>query len=162
METAAPAQPERPIVEGAAREQNQAKAAEVAAAAGLLGTNRRTPRELNRQDAKTPKNQNEPVEARGSAREQNALQPGTLSAEIALLSRAQQELRAGSPKEALALTREHAARFPDGMLKDERSGVEALARCALGQDRAQVWAEFERTAANSPLRARVRDACGVP
>jgi hypothetical protein len=84
---------------------------------------------------------------------------GTLSLELSLLARAQEALRGGNPHAALAIAREHRQRFARGSLRDERFGIEALARCALGHDGAEVVAELERLSPSSPLLARVRTAC---
>lgn len=85
----------------------------------------------------------------------------TLSAELRLLARAQRALRSGEASEALALAHEHAERFPDGALGEERAGIEALARCMLG-DRSQAAARsFLARAPSSPLSTRVRKECEI-
>jgi hypothetical protein len=86
---------------------------------------------------------------------------GTLGRELKLLGAAQAALRAGSPERALVLTAQHRASFPEGVMKEERLGIEALAGCALGRDyRAQAEA-FLKAAQSSPLRTRVQKACGI-
>lgn len=87
---------------------------------------------------------------------------GTLKAELALLGRAQAALRAGRYQEALSLTGEHRSQFPDGMMKEERMGVAALAACALSPERRQEAEVFLKQAASSPLAARVKKACNLP
>jgi hypothetical protein len=87
--------------------------------------------------------------------------PNELGAELALLNGAQWALRQGQPAQALSMAREHAARFPGGSLREERAGIEALARCALGHDGARVVQELEQSAPASPLMMRVRTACGA-
>jgi hypothetical protein len=87
--------------------------------------------------------------------------PGALAAELALLSRAQTALRTGKPREALELVREHEQRFARGSLSQERLGIAALSRCALGDDGAEVVRELSAAAPNSPMLQRVREACGV-
>lgn len=85
----------------------------------------------------------------------------SLKEELALLATAQQALREGNPKLALAKAEEHRARFPKGSLREERIGIEALSRCALGHDGADVVAALGKLSPNSPLLARARQACGL-
>jgi hypothetical protein len=100
-----------------------------------------------------------PKPARAGARPE--AEASSLTVELELLARAQQALRQGEAKQALELAREHAARFPNGGLRQERMGVEALARCALGHDGSQVVDELTGLSPDSPLLGRVRAACGV-
>lgn len=88
--------------------------------------------------------------------------PDTLGAELALLGRAQAALRAGRPAEAQALAAEHRATYPNGLMKEERMGVAALAECALSPDNRAEAKAFLAQSANSPLAARVRKACELP
>lgn len=85
-----------------------------------------------------------------------------LAEEVAILSRAGAELRAGRPEAALALVADHQRRFPSGMLAQERVAARAQALCALGRGR-DASAELKRLARmspNSPLEARARKVCG--
>lgn len=88
-----------------------------------------------------------------------ASNPYTLAEELALLSRAQTALRSGQPEQALQLVREHEQRFAQGALVQERLGITALARCALGGDTSQVVNDLSRAAPGSPMLERVREAC---
>ena len=90
-----------------------------------------------------------------------AVPSDTLRAELALLGRAQAALRAGRFQEAFALASEHRRTFPEGVMKEERMGVAALAECALSPQRGEAQA-FLKQAASSPLAARVRKACELP
>jgi hypothetical protein len=85
----------------------------------------------------------------------------TLALELSLLGDAQAALRAGQPERALALAREHQARFPAGVLREERLGIETLAECVLGRKEPARAQAFLRSAPESPLAARVRKACGL-
>lgn len=87
--------------------------------------------------------------------------PSTLGQELKMLAEAQAALRAGAPERALALVVQHRASFPDGVMKEERQGIEALASCALGRDYRAQAEQFLRSAQSSPLAARVRKACGL-
>lgn len=82
-----------------------------------------------------------------------------LAAELELLARAQAALRQNRPEQALALAHEHEARFAAGAMSEERRGVEALARCALGDVQHEVVAAFLSAAPSSPMAPRVREAC---
>jgi len=86
---------------------------------------------------------------------------GSLSAELRLLERAQRALREEQPERALALVHEHRTTFPAGALVEERSGIEAIARCMLGQGDDAARAFLAR-APGSPLAARVRKECTEP
>jgi RNA polymerase sigma factor (sigma-70 family) len=66
-----------------------------------------------------------------------------LTAELALLQRAQQALRDHQPTAALALLDEHALRFPQGQLVDERRAARVRALCAAGR-RDQALREAEQ------------------
>jgi hypothetical protein len=85
----------------------------------------------------------------------------TLGQELKMLAEAQAALRAGAPERALALAAQHRASFPDGVMKEERQGIEALAGCALGRDYRAQAEQFLQSAQSSPLAARVRKACGI-
>jgi hypothetical protein len=87
--------------------------------------------------------------------------PNTLALELSLLGEAQAALRAGQPERALALAREHQTRFPAGVLREERLGIETLSECMLGRQEPARAQAFLRTAPESPLAARVRKACGL-
>jgi hypothetical protein len=87
--------------------------------------------------------------------------PSTLGQELKLLAEAQAALRADAPQRALALVAQHRASFPNGVMKEERQGIEALASCALGRDYRAQAEQFLKSAQSSPLAARVRKACGI-
>ncbi len=86
----------------------------------------------------------------------------TLALELSLLAKAQEALRADNPSSALSLALEHKRRYPRGSLREERHGIEALARCALGHDGQQVLSQLQQVSPNSPLLERVRKACLKP
>lgn len=85
----------------------------------------------------------------------------SLAREVALLSRAGVELHAARPAAALEALDEHARRFPNGVLAQERAAARARALCALGRMReAQAeLARLTRAAPGSPLVARAAQAC---
>jgi hypothetical protein len=89
---------------------------------------------------------------------------GTLAEEVTLLARANEALAAGDPRRALALLKEHQARFPTSRLGQVRAVTRALSLCAAGQ-----LAEGRRAAEailqaqpGSPFAERLRSACGPP
>jgi len=86
---------------------------------------------------------------------------GSLQDELALIRAADAALRAGNPARALALTDEHARRFPRGALSEERAGMRILALCAMGNASSSGAAAFLASHAGSPLAPRIRTACGL-
>lgn len=79
--------------------------------------------------------------------------------EIELVERADETLRAGDARQALALTREHAARCPNGSFAQERERVAIEALALLGQNdemRARAKA-FEARFPSSPHVRRIRN-----
>jgi hypothetical protein len=83
--------------------------------------------------------------------------------EVAILSRATSQLRAGRPAEGLRLLEEHQRKFPNGRLTEERRAARIQALCALG-DRTAAEAELARlahAAPRSPHLARAKRACGI-
>ncbi len=88
--------------------------------------------------------------------------PATVAAEAELLRQADGAVKAGQPARALALLDEHAARFPNGILIEEREAERIVVLCALGRtDEARAAAsQFLRARPHSPLGRRVRESCG--
>jgi len=81
-----------------------------------------------------------------------------LAQEVALLSRATSELRAGRAANALKSLDEHQRKFPNGVLGVERRAVRAQALCALkrvGEGRA----ELAHLAPQSPAAGRAKQLC---
>ena len=86
----------------------------------------------------------------------------TLEEELLLMQQAQSALGSGQPGKALVLLDEHAARFPNGTLSEERAGARVLALCALHRGDAKKAGEaFLVAHPTSPLAARVRTACDL-
>ena len=67
-------------------------------------------------------------------------------------------LRAGDSASALRLADEHAKKYPNGVLVEEREGGRAIARCMSGS-RSSADA-FLAAHPRSPMRARIVAACG--
>lgn len=88
----------------------------------------------------------------------------SLAEETALLQSARAALGNGDAHGALALLREHARTYPNGVLVEERLASQVFASCALGEraNAARAAAELIRRAPASPLRARVLDSCAGP
>lgn len=87
--------------------------------------------------------------------------PDDLSRDNAVLSAALAAEGADDHARALALTDEHARRFPDSVQSDVRAAIRAEALCGLGkaaQARAEVHLLLERDP-STPLANRLRDAC---
>lgn len=72
----------------------------------------------------------------------------TLAEEVALVGAAQRSLRDGSPGEALRTLATHAARYPNGALREDRMALQVLASCAVGDlpKARTIRAELERLA----------------
>jgi hypothetical protein len=81
--------------------------------------------------------------------------------EAALLRVADQALRGGDSSRALSLLREHAQRFPSGILREERSAELVSTLCRLGRSaEARREAElFLSRTPDSPLASNVRASC---
>jgi hypothetical protein len=86
-----------------------------------------------------------------------------LAQEVAILSRASAELRAGRPAAALKALDEHQREFPGGVLAQERTAARIQALCALGRKKEaeSELARLTRTSPSSPHVARARKACGL-
>jgi hypothetical protein len=81
-----------------------------------------------------------------------------LAAEVAILSRATHDLRAGYPAEALKALDEYCRRFPKGLLNDEQQAARAQSLCGLGRfDEAKR--KIARLSEESPLAIRARQFC---
>jgi hypothetical protein len=82
----------------------------------------------------------------------------SLAAEVAILSRATRDLRAGRPAEALKALDEYRRKFPKGLLSEEHRAARAQALCALGRfDEAN--AKLAELTPKSPLAARAKQFC---
>jgi len=86
-----------------------------------------------------------------------------LAEEVALLSRAETELRAGRPSKALVTLSEHQRKFPRGALAEERAAARIQALCALGRNdeaNAQLT-QLLHISPNSAHEGRARQACST-
>jgi hypothetical protein len=85
----------------------------------------------------------------------------SLDPELTVLRRAQEDLRAGLPAQALRRLADYDLRFGKGALEEERRAVAAIAFCQVDPGpAAKAQAErFLRTAPESPLAERVRSTC---
>ena len=86
---------------------------------------------------------------------------GSVAAEVAILRRVSAALRSGDPKGALAAVGEHARRFPNGALSEERDTERIVALCALGRrdDAARATERFDRAYPSSSHESTIRAAC---
>lgn len=85
-------------------------------------------------------------------------QQDRLAQEVALLSRATSDLRAGRAGAALKLLDEHQRKFPNGMLTVERRAVRAQALCSLKRV-SEGRAELSQLAPQSPAAGRAKQLC---
>jgi len=103
-----------------------------------------------------PSSSSRPVELQKAPRSRDGL-----AEEVVLLSRAQTELRAGRPANALLALNEHQRKFPRGTLAEERTAARIQALCALGRTD-EANAQLKQLASISPNSAhqeRARQAC---
>jgi type IV secretory pathway VirB10-like protein len=81
-----------------------------------------------------------------------------LAAEVAILSRATRDLRAGRPAEALTALDEYRRKFPKGVLSEEQRAGRAQALCALGRfDEANE--KLAGLVPQSPLAVQAKQFC---
>jgi hypothetical protein len=101
------------------------------------------------------------VPSTGARVETGRAPASTLAAETALLEGARAALGRGDSEAALRALSEHAQRFPQGALVEERLASQVFAFCGLGRraDAARAAAELLRRAPASPLRGRVQASC---
>jgi len=83
-----------------------------------------------------------------------------LAAEVAILSRATRDLRAGRPAEALKALDEYRRKFPKGLLGEEQRAARAQTLCALGRfDEANE--KLAGLTPQSPLAVQARQFCAA-
>jgi hypothetical protein len=87
--------------------------------------------------------------------------PPSIKDETALLLNAQAAIREGDATRALSLLDDHAKRFPEGALAEERDASRVLALCAANRkDEARKEGQaFLATHPKSPAATRVRSSC---
>jgi hypothetical protein len=83
-----------------------------------------------------------------------------LAEEVALISRAQSEISASRPDNALRVLDDHERKFPSGILTEERIAARVQAYCALGRT-TEATAQLERLSPSSLHNRRQSQAvCG--
>jgi TolA-binding protein len=84
-----------------------------------------------------------------------------LAEEVAILSQAAKDLRAGRAANALSALNEHQKKFPNGLLAQERRAARAEALCSLGRytEAQSELATLSRTAPQSPLTLQAQARC---
>jgi hypothetical protein len=84
-----------------------------------------------------------------------------LAEEVAILSQAAKDLRAGHAATALSALNEHQKKFPSGLLTQERRAARAEALCSLGRfaEAENELSTLVRTAPQSPLTVRAQQRC---
>lgn len=98
---------------------------------------------------------------RAAAPRSGAAASSNLTEETRLLARARARLRAGSPADALPPLAEHARRFPDGQLAEDRLVLQAQALCESGDVKAgsKTAAALRKAFPRSSHLPRVTRAC---
>ena len=84
-----------------------------------------------------------------------------LAEEVAILSQAAKDLRAGRAADALGALNEHQRKFPNGLLTQERRAARAEALCSLGRfgEAQSELSTLVRSAPQSPLTVRAQERC---
>jgi hypothetical protein len=97
----------------------------------------------------------------GAQVEEPSVSTPMLDAELALVRRAHTALIEGHAEEALAALDEHASRFPDGVLAEDRAAQRIFALCALGRSGAaqEEGRRFVSSHPQSPHVAAIRGSC---
>ncbi len=104
-----------------------------------------------------------PTKSRPVAAPQRRRTTADLEGEARLLEEADAELRAGNAQAALRPLAEHAARYPNGALSEEREGIRAIALCRGGRTLEGTAAAERLLSATrkTALASRVRTACNI-
>jgi hypothetical protein len=81
--------------------------------------------------------------------------------ELSLLHQALAASRSGNAESALDLARQHAQRYPNSRLRNERDAIEVRSLCALGRaiDAKKIADRLRARAPNSPVSAALQDSC---
>lgn len=87
-----------------------------------------------------------------------------LAEELRLMRAASSALSSDDIPRTLNLLSQHADRFPDGALREERRALRVISLCKQGRSHFALVErdEFLRSSPRSPLTARVREACELP
>jgi hypothetical protein len=87
-----------------------------------------------------------------------------LAEEVRLMRAASAALASNNVQRTLNLLAEHADRFPDGALQEERRALRVISLCKQGRSHFALAErdEFLSSSPRSPLTARVREACELP
>jgi hypothetical protein len=87
-----------------------------------------------------------------------------LAEELRLMRAASAALASNNVQRTLNLLAEHADRFPDGALREERRALRVISLCKQGRSRFALAERDELLSSSprSPLTARVREACESP
>jgi len=102
-----------------------------------------------------------PTEAvTAAARKADPMLPENAPTELAMMKRMHGALRDADFSTALALSAEHARRWPRGVFELEREGVRAIASCGIDTDDAALRAKrFLAAHPHAPVAMRVNAAC---
>jgi hypothetical protein len=117
------------------------------------------PKNLDQPEQSAAPKPTQPAAAAGSPRRLSRARD-SLSEEVAILSRAEQELHGGRAKSALLLLNEHERRFGNGALAEERTAARIQALCAIGHV-TEANALMGRLSPNSLHGESTRQACAT-
>ena len=98
-----------------------------------------------------------PIKAPASAKPSS----DDLVQELSLLHQALAASQSGNAASALELAQQHAQRYPNSRLRNERDAIEVRSLCALGRaaDAKRIADRLRGRAPNSPVSAALQDTC---
>jgi hypothetical protein len=84
-----------------------------------------------------------------------------LAQELSLLHQALAASRSGNAASALTLAQQHAQRYPNSRLRNERDAIEVRSLCSLGRgaEAKKIAERLRARAPNSPVSAALQDTC---
>ena len=104
-----------------------------------------------------------PVASAAPALKQALPKPSSddLVQELSLLHQALAASRSGNAANALALAQQHAQRYPNSRLRNERDAIEVRSLCSLGRapEAKKIADRLRARAPNSPVSAALQDTC---
>jgi hypothetical protein len=114
--------------------------------------------------SKAPVPANEPAAAEPATVAVPEVPSHHLAEELRLMRAASAALASNDVQRTLNLLADHAERFPDGALREERRALRVISLCKQGRSHFALVErdEFLSSSPRSPLTARVREACESP
>lgn len=85
----------------------------------------------------------------------------SLAEELRLISAASKSMNSGNIQNAMTLLQTHRTRFANGIMVQERNGLEIIALCKAGKRKQakRKNAQFQKASPNAPIAIRIEAAC---